>query len=464
MVAVTGAAGRLGRVVLDRLIRAQEVERIVAIDLRPPDAVHAKVEPVQADVRDAAMIDHLRGCDALIHLAFVVERGSRDVVRVDSINIGGTQNTVRAAIDVGVDRIVHASSIAAYGFHAANLDGPLTEDAPTRGNPDFYYPRTKAACEDWLRELGRRAPGTAISVLRPSIFVGPRGFGRPRVFRSPLMPYLAGGDGSPVHVTHEDDVAEAFYLALARRAEGAFNVASDEPLPVSNWPAAIGRRGLAVPAVALRLAELAYRARLLDVSPEWLRSSRYPIVVSNAKIKRVLRWRPRYPTTGAVLRALAERPTAAATVGTRILFGTLAALTSARGGLPSDERQRQELRAFRGTANLLFTGARPSEWHVRFSDGVVGVYRGLDPAARSSTTISEPVFFELLSGDLSYAQANMTGKIRHVGEGNMSMFIGGMVGGFRQAASAEGRGSIPLRAWSRLVMRTGPRADDGAPR
>lgn len=461
VVAVTGAGGRLGRVVLDRLVRAPEVERVIAIDLAPPEATHAKIEPVQADVRDAHMIEHLRGADALLHLAFVVERGSRDEARVDSINVGGTQNTVRAALDLGVDRIVHASSIAAYGFHAENLAGPLTEDAPTRGNDDFYYARTKAACEEWLREVARRAPGAAIAALRPSIFVGPRGFGRPRLFRGPFMPYLAGGDGAPIHVTHEDDVAEAFYLALARRAEGAFNVATDEPLPLSEWPAAIGRRGLAVPASAMQLAGLAYRLRLLDVSPDWLRTGRYPIVVSNARIKRVLRWRPRYPTTGAVLRAMAERPTAAASRGTRLFLGGLVALTRVRGGLPSDERQRQELRAFRGTANLLLSGSRPSEWHIRFSDGVVGVYRGLDPTARSSTTISEAVFFELLAGELSYAQANMTGKIRHVGEGNMSMFIGGLVGGFRQIATAEGRAAVPLRAWSRLVMRTGPRARVG---
>jgi nucleoside-diphosphate-sugar epimerase len=459
VVAVTGAAGRLGRVVLDRLVRAPEVERVLAIDVREPLAAHPKIEPIVADVRDSSMLEHLRGCDALVHLAFVVERGSRDEALVDSINIGGTQNVVRAALDVGVDRIVHASSIAAYGFHADNLAGPLTEEAPTRGNDDFYYARTKAACEVWLRELAKRVPNAAISMLRPSVFLGPRGFGRPRIFRSPVMPYLGGGGAAPIHVTHEDDVAEAFYLALAKRAQGAFNVATDEPLALRDWAGAIGRRGVAVPGAALQLMELAYRARVLDVSPAWLRTGRHPIVVSSAKIRRLLRWRPRYPTTGAVLRALAARPTAAASRGTRIFLGTLAAITRVRGGLPTDERQRQELRAFGGSANLLLAGARPSEWHIRFTDGVVGVYGGIDPTARSATTIDEAVLFDMLAGDLSYAQANMTGKIRHVGEGNMSMFIGGLVGGFRQAAHAEGRGGAPLRAWGRWVMRNGPRGD-----
>ncbi len=456
-VAVTGAAGRLGRVMLDRLIRAPEIDRVVALDLRPPAAEHPKVEPVTADVRDADVGRHFAGCDALIHLAFVVERGSRDPRRTDSINVGGTENALRAALEAGVTTVVHASSIAAYGFHPENQAGPLAEEAPTRGNDDFYYARTKAVTDRWVSELGAEHPDVAVSVLRPSIFLGPRGSGGLRPFRGRAFPYLAGGADPPTHVTHEDDVAEAFFLALSRRARGPFNIATDEPLPVSAWAESMGMRAVPVPAGALSLADLAYRARLIDVSPEWLRFGRlHPIVVSSARARRQLRWHPRYPTTGAVLRALAGRPHAAASRGTRILFGTLATMTRVRGSLPVDERARQELRAFDGSANLVFTGAHPSEWHVRFADGRIGVYRGIDPSARSMTSMKEEVFYRLLDGELSYARANMTGKIRHHGEGNMSMLVGAIVGGFRQAASAEGRAAAPARLWGRLVMRNGP--------
>lgn len=95
---------------------------------------------------------------------------------------------------------------------------------------------------------------------------------------------------------------------------------------------------------------------------------------------------------------------------------------------------------------------------MRFTDGRIGVYPGLAPAA---TTMNESVFFDMLGGELSYARANMTGKIRHCGEGNMSMIVGALVGGFRQALTAEGPGARPLRAWGRLVIRNRPTVREG---
>jgi nucleoside-diphosphate-sugar epimerase len=453
-VAVTGAAGRLGRVLVDRLAREPGIEQIVALDVRPAEATSPKVEVRVADVRDAALAGQLRGCDALVHLAFIVERGSRDGSTVESVNVGGTMNVIGAAAAAGVNRVVHASSIAAYGFHPDNRGRVLAEDQPLRGNDDFYYARTKAACERWLDGFAAEHPDIAVARLRPSVFMGPRGLRHlGRLFDRPVFPYLGGAAGDPLHVTHEEDVAEAFALALLRRARGAYNVATDEPLPLAGWAAALGKPGLPLPAAALRLADWAYQRGRIDVDPVWFRIGQNgPILVSNAKIRRELRWQPRWPTTGAVLRALAERPTAAASRGTRILFGSLATLTRVRGELPLDARARAEMKAFSGVTNILLTGAHPSEWHVRVRDGRIGIYPGLDPGAGSSTTLDEAIFFDLLGGRLSLARANMTGQIRHRGEGHASMLVGGIVAGFRMAAKAN----LPMRAFSHLVLRTGP--------
>jgi nucleoside-diphosphate-sugar epimerase len=459
-VAVTGAAGRIGRVVLDRLLREPGVDRIVAIDVAEPTVDDPRIEWRQRDVRDASIGQTLAGCDGLIHLAFVVEKGSRDPRAVDSINIGGTDNVARAALAAGVDRIAVASSIAAYGFHPDNRGVALREDAPTRGNDDFYYARTKAEIDRRMRRLADDTADASIAILRPSVILGPRGSGDGpvRLLRRRLLPRLAGGGDPPVHVTHEDDVADAFWLALVRAARGPFNVATEEPLPASQWAAAIGSRDLPLPSGLLGLADAAYRLHLIDVDPVWLRAGiDHPIVVDSRRARRQLKWRPRYPTTGAVLRAIAGRPTAAASRGTRILLGTLAGITRLRGSLPANQRQRQELRAFRGSVDLLLGGEQPSEWHIRFSDGRIGVYRGVDPSSRASAAMKEQTFFDMLSGDLSYARANMTGKVRHRGEGNMTMIVGAIVGGFRQAIGREGPAGAPLRAWGRWVLRNGPR-------
>src|SRR4051794_37668725 len=127
-VAVTGGSGQLGTLVLRRLADDRSVKEIVALDRRPPLIVSGKLRDVRADVRDPAIGEHLRGCDALIHLAFVVaKRGAR--AEQDDINVRGSANVFRAALTGGVRRILYSSSVAAYGI-VPGLPVPVTEGTP----------------------------------------------------------------------------------------------------------------------------------------------------------------------------------------------------------------------------------------------------------------------------------------------------------------------------------------------
>jgi nucleoside-diphosphate-sugar epimerase len=452
-VAITGASGNLGSVLVERLIADSSIERIIAIDRRAPEQMADKVEFTEADVRDPDLHDAFAGCDAVVHLAYIVERGSRDRDTVQQVNVGGTKNVCEAAVRAGVEQIVYASSIAAYGFHPSNSDGEITEDAPCRGNDDFYYARTKGECERWLDEFAPANPKVAIARLRPSVFLGPRGGRSLEMLRRRYFPYL-GGYGKPLHVTHEDDVAEAFYLALTKRAHGAFNVAASEPLAMSEWAKHTGKVGVRLPGALVHVADYAYKAKLSDFDPVWIRAGReHPILVSTKKIRRKLRWRPRFETTGAVLRELAGAPTSTASRGTKILFGSMATLTRVRGGLPVPPRGRRELKQLRGAANLVLTGASPSEWHFSFRNGSVGLHRGLAPSPRSTTIMSEQTLFELLSGDQTMAKAQFTGKIRVRGEGHYHLVVSGIISAFRFALTGEG---LPARAFAKLVLRGGP--------
>src|SRR5262245_47465306 len=96
-VAVTGAAGSLGRHVVAGLCAAPEVAAVVALDRAPLPLSHAKLRCLQIDVRDPDLAHHLLDCDSVVHLAFIVERGSRDAAETESINLGGTRNVCEAA-------------------------------------------------------------------------------------------------------------------------------------------------------------------------------------------------------------------------------------------------------------------------------------------------------------------------------------------------------------------------------
>lgn len=451
VIAVTGASGSLGRVFLERIAKENSVQRIVALDRRAPKWSHPKVEFIECDVRDPAIADHFRGCDSVVHLAFIVEHSGRDEALVQEVNVGGTRNVAQACAKAGVGQLVHASSVAAYGFHPENLDGPLTEDAPTRGNPDFYYARTKAEAEHVLDEFERAHKGIKVARLRPSIFLGPRGHRGLDRFRKRTWMYPGGRSKKlPVHVTHEDDVVEAFWLAVKRGAEGAFNIATDEPLPISEWARAMGKWPVPLPGAILGIADLAWKLNVSKVNPVWLRAgSQYPIVVSSSKARKQLRWRPRYDTTGQVLRAFAEAPTAMASRGTKLLFGLPVAVTRLRGSLPIGGRGAAGMKGMNGIANVVFTGEHPSEWRIEFNDGTLGIRSGIHPDADATIKIKETDFSDMLAGKLSYSKAAMTGKIRCTGDSGYNLFVGGIVGAFQRAQQRGPAG----RMFANLVLR-----------
>ncbi|MCU1277537.1 MAG: NAD-dependent epimerase/dehydratase, partial [bacterium] len=136
-IAVTGAAGQLGTVVLRRLAVERGVTAIRSLDLRPPAVASGKLEHVRADVRDPAFARFLDGCDALVHLAFIVT-GAPPRPVFDAINVAGSRNVIEAAVKVGIKKIVYTSSVAAYGVVHGH-PRPIVETTPRVHQPAFPY-------------------------------------------------------------------------------------------------------------------------------------------------------------------------------------------------------------------------------------------------------------------------------------------------------------------------------------
>ncbi|MEX2197006.1 MAG: NAD-dependent epimerase/dehydratase family protein [Thermoleophilaceae bacterium] len=277
-VAVTGAAGYLGRALVAAL------DDVVAIDLRPPPAADG-VRPVTRDVRDPELAAELEGADALVHLAYVVlGRGAN----AQSVNVEGSRNVFEAAARAGVGTIVHASSAAAYGC-APDNPVPLSEDAPLRPLPAFYYPQTKVAVERVLDAFEAAHPQVRVARLRPIAVLGPGApaflGGRAFVTLSdfdPLMQFVALGD-----------FVELVKRVLSEPVGGAFNVGGPEPVRASTVARLMGVRSARAPHRVLRAAARVGAALRLPgtMHPGWVDMARYPIVVSTERAERELGWR-----------------------------------------------------------------------------------------------------------------------------------------------------------------------------
>src|SRR3954471_22790522 len=171
-VAVTGPTGDIGKPLLRALDRAREVRRVVGMARRPfdPEGMGLrKVEYRQGDVTRREDVEALvKGADVVVHLAFVIVAGS---AQSREVNLTGSRNVFEATAAAGAKRLVYASSVAAYGFHADNPQ-PLTEDVPTRGTDAHPYSAMKAEVEMVLDQALEGAK-TAAYVFRPCIVAGP---------------------------------------------------------------------------------------------------------------------------------------------------------------------------------------------------------------------------------------------------------------------------------------------------
>jgi dihydroflavonol-4-reductase len=175
--AVTGATGHVGA----NLVRAllEDGRRVRAINrTRGPALDGLDVEFFAVDVLDAhALRRAFEGVDVVYHLAALISvAGDRDG-HVRATNVDGVRNAANAALDAGVRRFVHCSSI-----HAFDLDRPgvVTEDSPrARGAHLPPYDRSKAEGEVELQRVVERGLDAVITNL--TAVLGPYDFGPSRM-------------------------------------------------------------------------------------------------------------------------------------------------------------------------------------------------------------------------------------------------------------------------------------------
>jgi UDP-glucose 4-epimerase len=312
-VAVTGPTGDIGRSLLRALEASSKVGRVAAMARSPFDpaaqGLH-KTEYRQADVLDREAVREVAaGADVLVHLAFMIMGNLEETTEV---NLQGSRNVFRAAVDGGVKRLVYSSSVAAYGFHADNPI-PLTEDLEPRGTRRHYYSAQKAELELALSEMLEGA-STEAYVFRPCIVAGPDA---PALLES--IPYVQLSDkvpaavlralefvpalkpvipdpGVPFQLVHHDDVADAMCSAVLGEGQpGVYNLAGDGTLTMSDLADALGWYSVPVPDLAMdAAAELVHRVPFVPAEAQWIESLRRPVLMDTEKARRLLGWRPRH--------------------------------------------------------------------------------------------------------------------------------------------------------------------------
>ena len=324
-VAVTGPTGEVGTSFVTALEREPDIERIIGMARRPFDPSARgwrKTVYRRGDVLDRPAVDDLVAeADVVVHLAFLILGSHAQTGRV---NLAGARNVFEATVGASRPRrLVYTSSLAAYGYHADN-PVPLTEDVPARGSREHYYSRQKAESEALLREVTDGSE-LEVYVLRPCIVAGPSatvladsmpwnsagdtvaGIVRAAGRLSPLLRPVLPDPGVPLQLVHPDDVAAAGAAAvLGRGAPGAYNLAGDGAVSLSEVAEALGGRGLPVPrALAVAASAVVARTPLTPALAEWVHVVRAPMVMDTSRARHELGWAPAH-TSAEALAAMAD--------------------------------------------------------------------------------------------------------------------------------------------------------------
>ena len=306
---LTGASGYLGSVLAEHLSRLPEMERITGIGTRSPDASPPSgFRYLRMDIRSPDLPAVMAGHDVVIHAAAVVLWRARMPARErDDVNLNGTRTVAQAALHNGVQRFLHASSMAVYDPRLARGCSNVAEDFQLgQDDPYFYYWRTKAAAERIVRDV-LSGSGTLLTLLRPIYIVGPRCRETVKSLRENAVNLL--GHNPRRQFIHEDDVAAAFIQALRTEMPGPYNVVPDDFVRMDEvWRIVGAKRVLTVPLWLARwVTWLRWKYLGSAIHPSWVEDMLVDFTGSNARLK-AAGWVPRHGSAEALRSAC--RPSA----------------------------------------------------------------------------------------------------------------------------------------------------------
>ncbi|MEE9294096.1 MAG: NAD-dependent epimerase/dehydratase family protein [Phycisphaerae bacterium] len=216
-----------------------------------PDLHHERLELVPGDVRNRSQVERaVDGIDTVYHIAALYRPTNVPKRAFWDVNVEGTRNMVESAVQAGVKRFVHCSTI---GVHGTTGNAPVDEDAAIQ--PDDYYQQTKWEGEKLALELAQDL-GLGLSVIRPAGIYGPseKRFLKITQLVKRRRFVMFGSGETCYHFVHVKDLSDAFVLAAERdQALGRSYIIADDHAITINSMVAMLADGLGVPRPGMRL-------------------------------------------------------------------------------------------------------------------------------------------------------------------------------------------------------------------
>lgn len=305
---VTGGGGFVGGALIRRLRDSARPVRALARSEGSAERLRdAGCEVVAGDATDAeALARGLDGCEVAFHLAGDYRVGIRagDRPAMEAANVTATERLLDAAIAAGVPRIVHVSTINAFG----DTGYRVVDESYERPRPYRYvsaYDETKHRAH--LAAHERQAAGAPVVIAMPGGVYGPGDHssvgGVLAQAAAGRLPALTFGDCG-LNMAHVADIAAGVALVGERGRVGESYVLGGEITTLGELVrrvAAIGGHRpprLSTPTWVLRLAAPLVRRIGPDLGELVSASGGVTYWASDARARRELGYAPRDLETG----------------------------------------------------------------------------------------------------------------------------------------------------------------------
>ncbi len=213
MILVTGGSGLVGKELITQLLAAGKQVRAIYNKTPLADFASPNLQQIACNILDVSTLaEVMEGVNLVYHCAAVVTFNPARKAEMFKINIEGTANVVNAALDAGVKKIVHVSSVAALGRIRENEI--ITEAMSwTEETSNSAYGESKYLAE--LEVWRGIAEGLPAAIINPTIILGAGNWdeGSTKIFQSVYneFPWYAEGTTGFVDVK---DVAKTMILLM----------------------------------------------------------------------------------------------------------------------------------------------------------------------------------------------------------------------------------------------------------
>ncbi len=263
---VTGGNGFLGRNLISALQERGDRVRVLALPMEDTAWLEERdVEVFRGDIRSPEILTvPMRGVEGVYHLAAMIGTW-RAMEEYYAVNVTGTENVCRAALNAGVRRIVYISSAMVYDMatgHAATEDDFLEPlDEP--------YSLTKAQGDMVVQRMIREDHLPAV-IIRAGTLIGPGdhlNFGRMAERVRTGKGIIIGSGKNVIPLVYITDLVQGLLLALdSDQAEGkVYNISNDQGITQKVFLATLAKEiGVAPPHIHVPYVPLYIAASIAE--------------------------------------------------------------------------------------------------------------------------------------------------------------------------------------------------------